>query len=289
MKLLHSSALCGVLLLASATFISAAVPAKPVKPPAKGSAEKTAPPAEAYGVYSFDKAKAEAEKKNRPLVFLVSDERTEEAAIKAATNKSYWTFWDDAVVVLLRLTTAGEWTRLPEPVQKALMSSDLGKESPKIVAFDEAVTTPLLGMKAGQLVTTDEKALDKVAKSLKAANKTKTPSTQFPPPSLQAAAPKPATPPAAPATPPATPATPAPTAPSATPPAMPAVILIKGGQVENWTNAEGRTIQATLAEVGADKVTFVMANGTRVEYELSKLSDASKKRVAELKASNSGH
>ena len=56
--------------------------------------------------------------------------------------------------------------------------------------------------------------------------------------------------------------------------------------MENWTNSEGRTIQATLAEAGADKVVFVMANGSRVEYDVAKLSDASKKRVDALKAAS---
>jgi len=298
MKLLIAPALFGALLAATSTPCFAAAAAKPVKPPAKGAAEKTAPPADAYGVFSFDKAKAEAEKKNRPLVFILSDERADDTAVKAATNKGYWTFWDDAVVVVLRPSTANEWTRLPDPVQKAMKSPDLGKESPKIIGFDESATTPLLGMKAGQVVDSKEKDLDKIAKSLKAANKTKTPSTEFPPPSLDAPPPAAPAKPAAPATaatPPA-PATPAPapgTPPAATPPATPApapaapaVILIKGAQMENWTNAEGRAIQATLAEAGADKVVFVMANGGRVEYEIAKLSDASKKRVQDLKAAS---
>jgi hypothetical protein len=271
MKLLTVSALCGALCAAAPSF---AAPAKPIKPPAKGMAEK----------------------KNRPLVFLLSDERADDAAIKTATQKSYWTFWDDAVVVVLRPSTSDQWGRLPDPVQKAMKSPDLGKNSPKIVAFDESATTPLLGMKAEQLVQADEKALDKIAKGLKAANKTKTVSTEFPPPSLDAPPPaapaKPAAPATAAKTPPA-PGTPAPapgappaTPPAATAPAAPAVILIKGAQMENWTNAEGRTIQATLAEVAADKVVFAMANGSRVEYEIAKLSDASKKRVQELKAAS---
>jgi len=69
------------------------------------------------------------------------------------------------------------------------------------------------------------------------------------------------------------------------PAAVPAVILIKDGKTEAWTNTDGKTIQATLAEVAADKVVFVI-NGSRVDYELAKLSDASKKRVAELKAAS---
>lgn len=292
MKLLLTSALTGALLLA-ATTVQAAT-AKPVKPPAKGSAEKQAPPEDAFGVFSYDKAKAEAEKKKRPLVFLVSDERADDNAVKLATNKSYWTFWDDAVVVVLRNSTAGEWSRLPDPVQKALKSPDLGKGYPKLVAFDDEATTPLLGMNSGQIVATDEKGMDKIAKALKTGSKTKTPSTDFPPPSLVAAAPapaaaKPAVPatPGAPATPAAAPSTPA--TPAAAAPAVPAVILIKGGQMENWTNTAGLTIQATLAEAGADKVVFAMPNGSRVDYDLAKLSEASKKRVAELKAASTPH
>jgi hypothetical protein len=288
MKLLISPAICGLLCFA-ATSTGAATP-PPVKPPAKGAFDKTAPPQDAYGVFSFDKAKAEADKKKRPLVFLLTEERADEAASeKAATNRSYWTFWEDAVVVVLRASTAGDWSRLPDAAQKAVKSPDLGKEYPRLVGFDQAGETPLLGMKAAQIVADDEKALDKIAKSLKSANKTKTASVEFPPPSLaEAAKPAPAAPPAAkPGAPPAAPATPAPAVPP--PAAVPAVILIKGAAPENWTNVEGRTIQATLAEAGADKVVFLMPNGGRVDYDLAKLSDASKKRVEELKAASTPH
>ncbi len=48
-------------------------------------------------------------------------------------------------------------------------------------------------------------------------------------------------------------------------------------------------MQATLAEVGADKVAFIMPNGTRLDYDLAKLSEASKKRVEALKAASTPH
>ncbi len=205
MKLLTSSALLGALCL-STMPANAATPA-PIKPPAKTAIDKTAPPQDAYGVFTFDKAKAEADKKKRPLVFLVADERADDAGVKTAINRTYWTFWDDATVVLLHSSTANEWSRLPDPVQKAAKSADLGKGIPRLFAFDEDVTTPLLGMKSDQIIGKDEKALDKIAKGLKTANKTKTVSTEYPPPSLgeEAAArrrrPKPATAPATPASP----------------------------------------------------------------------------------------
>jgi hypothetical protein len=273
MKLLLTPALFGALLW-GASSLHAATPA-PVKPPAKGAADKTNPPANAYGVYDFDKAKAEADKKKKPLVFIAYNERVEEAPVRAAVNRSYWTFWDDAVVILTRTTAADAWSRLPDPVQKSLKSPDLGKEYPKLIGFDQEATTPLLAMKAEQLLANDEKAMEKIAKNFKTASKTKTVSTEFPPPSLTEAA-KPGAP--------AAPATPAKT--ETAPAAVPAVILIKDGKPENWTNTQGQTIQATLAEAGADKVVFVMANGSRVDYELAKLSDASKKRVEELKAAS---
>lgn len=286
MKLLLTPALFGVLFLAATTVTASAAAAKPtapVKPPAKGAEEKTAPPQDSYGAYSFDKAKAEAEKKKRPIAIIISDERADDAAVKAATNKSYWTFWDDAVVVVLRASTADAWSRLPDPVQKAVRSPDLGKGYPRLVGFDEEATTPLMGMKSDQIITSDGKTMDKIAKALKAANKTKAPSTDFPPPSLaEPAKPAPATPPAAAKTETKPGATPAP----APAPAVPAVILIKDGKPESWTNTQGQAIQATLAEAGADKVVFVMANGARVDYEVAKLSDASKKRVEELKAAS---
>jgi hypothetical protein len=287
MKLLQTSALFGALLFGAVTLNAAT--AAPVKPPAKGAAEKTNPPTDAYGAYSFDKAKAEAEKKKKPIAILLTDERADDAAVKAATNKSYWTFWDDAVVVILRNSTADAWGRLPDPIQKAARTKELGTGYPRLVGFDESATTPLMGMKPEQLVTTDEKSLDKIAKSFKNANKTKAPLADFPPPSLvEPAKPAPATPPATaktetkPATPGATPAPPAP-APAT---AAPAIILIKDGKPESWTNAQGQTMQATLAEAGADKVVFVMPNGTRMDYDIAKLSDASKKRVEELKAAS---
>ncbi|MEZ0390536.1 MAG: hypothetical protein ACAI34_25880, partial [Verrucomicrobium sp.] len=97
---------------------------------------------------------------------------------------------------------------------------------------------------------------------------------------------------AAPAAAPATPAAPA--APGTTPAVAPATapaaaagsVAIKDAKPENWTNAEGNTIQATLLEVKADTVVLQLANGTKVDYALANFNDVSKKRVEELKASS---
>ncbi len=52
--------------------------------------------------------------------------------------------------------------------------------------------------------------------------------------------------------------------------------------VQAWTNAEGKTISAAVAKVGADSVTFEMPDGKQVEYPLHRLSQESRERLAKL-------
>lgn len=60
--------------------------------------------------------------------------------------------------------------------------------------------------------------------------------------------------------------------------------MIKDGKPDSWTNTQGQTIQATLLEVAADKVVFLMANGAKVDYPIANLDAASKAKVDALKA-----
>ncbi|HEY2572673.1 MAG TPA: c-type cytochrome domain-containing protein [Verrucomicrobiaceae bacterium] len=53
------------------------------------------------------------------------------------------------------------------------------------------------------------------------------------------------------------------------------------GSVMSWTNAEGVAIQAGYGGVKGQSVIFKMANGSKVEYPIKKLSPASQKLVAE--------
>jgi hypothetical protein len=123
---------------------------------------------------------------------------------------------------------------------------------------------------------------------VKKLNASKTASTDFPPPEPDAV--KPAVTPAPAATPPpavAGKAAPAPGAPAATPPAPAPVgpVVIKDAKLENWTNAEGKPLSASLVEVNGDDIVFLIG-GNKVPYSLSKLSAESQKRVEELKAAS---
>lgn len=221
---------------------------------------------EAFGVFSFEDAKKQSEKKKNPLVFLLINERSEEPKVEETAKLTYWGLEKDNVVVVLRPNTAGEWKRrLPEALPAAINSAEMGKEYPRLVAMDQSGSVVLTSVPAGKLIDGGEDYIKGLNKELKELNKN--------PPKASASAP-------------ATPTTPA--TPGAAPtPAAAAVVAIAGGSVEGWTNTEGRTIQATLIAVHADKVTFQMPNGAKVDYPLANLNDASKKRVDELKAASS--
>ena len=51
---------------------------------------------------------------------------------------------------------------------------------------------------------------------------------------------------------------------------------------QTWTNAEGKTLKAAVKKADDENVSFVMPNGTVVKYPLSKLSEESRKKIAEL-------
>ncbi len=267
----------------------AAAAKAPVKPPAAGKAASTKVPDDAYGVYSMDDAVAEAAKKKKPLTYIVTDQRPDEPAVVQGTNKAYWMLRDDSVVVVLRNSTAAEWPkRLPEEAVKYLRAPDLGKEYPRLVVMNEDSTVALAGMDAGKIIELEEKELDKFGKEIKKLNVSKEPSADHPPPDLAAAKPAATSPGTTvkvaekPGAPPGTPAKPG-AAPAAAAPAGP--VAIKNPQSEAWTNAEGKAIQAALIEVNGDAIVFEMG-GNKVPYDLSKLSEASKKRVGELKAAS---
>lgn len=255
---------------------------------------KTAIPANSYGVFSYEDAAKEASKKKKALAFMVTDERADDPAVKTAGVKLFWALADDSIVTVLRASTAAEWKRLPENVAALLKSPDLGKDYPKLLVTTEDASVLLAGMNSSTIIDLDAKALDKFGKELKKCNAARTPSEDHPPPNPAGAA-KPAvaaTPPGTtvkpagkPDAPPGTPAKPdagAPPAP-ATAPAGP--VAIKNAQPEAWTNSEGKEIQAALVEVNGEAIVFEMG-GSKVPYDLSKLSEASKKRVAELVAAS---
>jgi len=255
---------------------------------------KTAIPANSYGVFSYEDAAKEAAKKKKALAFMITDERADDPAVKSAGVKLFWALADDAIVTVLRASTAGEWKRLPENVAAVLNSPDLGKGFPKLLIANEDASVLLAGMNSSTIIDLDAKALDKFGKELKKINTARTPSEDYPPPNPAAAAKpavaatppgttvKPAEKPDAPAGTPAKPGAAAPPAPAAAP-AGP--VAIKNAQTEPWTNSEGKEIQAALVEVNGEAIVFEMG-GNKVPYELSKLSEASKKRVAELLAAS---
>lgn len=232
-------------------------------------------PKEAFGVFTFDDAKKQSEKKKDPLVFLLVNERTEEAKVEETAKISYWGLEKDNTIVVLRPNTAGEWKRrLPEALPAAINNKDLGKEYPRLVAMDSTGSVVLTSVAATKLIDGGEDYVKSLNKEIKELAKN--------PPKPTAAAPTPA-PGATPA--PATPV-PAPGAAPATAPAATGNVAITGAVAEGWTSSDGRTIQATLLEVGADKVVLQLANGSKVDVPLAKLNDASKKRAEELKAAS---
>lgn len=221
-----------------------------------------------YGIYSFEDAKKEALKKKQPIAFIVQDDKTEEGAEKTAVLRAYWGMEKNATMVLITSRLMGEAKgRLGDAVHAALTSAEAGKTLPRMIVMDQNATVALGTMTKDQLIAAEEKALKAYSKEMDEANKN---------PAKAAAA----TPPAAPAATPAAPgAAPAPAAPAA-----PGSVVIKDGKPDSWTNTQGVTIQATLLEVAADKVVFLMANGTKVDYPLVNLDAASKAKVDALKA-----
>lgn len=53
---------------------------------------------------------------------------------------------------------------------------------------------------------------------------------------------------------------------------------------QEWTNASGQTITAAVQKVDKGKVFFIMANGSTVPYEVSKLSPETISKLKELVA-----
>lgn len=225
-------------------------------------------PKEAFGVYSFEDAQKQSAKKKDPIVFLLVNERTEDAKVEAAGKITYWGLEKDNTVVVLRPSSAGEWARrLPAALPAAINAKDLGKEYPRVVAMDHSGSVVLTSVPAAKLIDGGEDAVKALNKEIK---------------ELAKNPPKPT------ATPPAAAPGSAPTPPAATPPAGAAgSVAIQGASVEGWTSSDGRTIQATLLEVATDKVVLQLANGNKVDVPLTKLNDASQKRAAELKAASS--
>ncbi|CAN5817054.1 hypothetical protein BH11VER1_BH11VER1_33180 [soil metagenome] len=224
-----------------------------------------------FGVYSFEDAKKEALKKKQPIAFIVQDDKTEEAAEKTAVQKAYWGMEKNATMVLITSRLMGEAkTRLGEAVYAALNSELAGKTMPRMVVMDQNVTVTLGTMTKDQLIAGDEKSFKAYSKEMDEANKNP----------AKAAAATPAATPAAPGTTPAT----APAAPAAPAPAAAGSVAIKDGKPDAWTNTQGKTIQATLLEVAADKVVFLMANGTKIDYPIVNLDAPSKAKVDALKA-----
>ncbi len=223
-----------------------------------------------YGVYSFEDAKKEALKKKQPIAFIVQDEKTEEAAEKTAVLRAYWGMEKNATMVMITSRLMGEAkARLGDTVHAALNSAEAGKTLPRMIVMDQNATVALGVMTKDQLIVAEEKSLKAYSKEMDEANKN---------PAKAAAATPPAAPAATPAAPGAAPA-PAPAAPAAT-----GSVVIKDGKPDSWTNTQGVTIQATLLEVAADKVVFLMANGTKVDYPVVNLDAASKAKVDALKA-----
>lgn len=223
-----------------------------------------------YGVYSYEDAKKEALKKKQPMAFLVYDMegRELELAEKEASVRAFWAMEKYCTVVIVSSRLVAETkTRASDVVYAALTSNEAGKTLPRLIVMDQNATVVLGIMTKDQIIAIEEKAFKAFSKQMDEANKD---------PSKAAA----------PAAAPATPEKPAGTTPSTAPaaaPAAPGVVVIKDAKPEGWTNTAGKTIQATLLEIAADKVVFLMANGTKIDYPIANLDAASKARLEALK------
>ena len=172
-------------LLAFGAFYASGIAAPPKAGPKTGDYKglpKTAIPANSYGVYSYEDAAKEAAKKKKALAFMITDERADDPAVKSAGIKLFWAIEDEAIVTVLRNSTAAEWKRLPPNVIEVLNSPDLGKEYPKLVVANDDASILLAGMNSSTIIGMDAKALDKFGKELKKINPTKSPSADYPPP-----------------------------------------------------------------------------------------------------------
>ncbi len=241
-----------------------------------------------WGVYSFEDAKKEATKKKQMVAFLVTDDRAEEASVKNAALTAFWGLDKEATMVVLPASTAGVWKeRLPAPVYPALTDKATAKEFPRVVVMDHALTAVIGSLPAPQIIDGGEKAVKEFAKQMKDINKDPakvTAAAAATPAAPTAPAPAPAATPPKPGAPPAAPGATPPVA--TTPPAAAAgPVTIKDAKAENWTNAQGRTIQATLVEVNGDSATLLV-NGNKVAISVATLSPESQKRVEELKAAS---
>ncbi|QIE99962.1 hypothetical protein [Roseimicrobium sp. ORNL1] len=227
-----------------------------------------------WGIYSYTEAKEEAGKKKRPIAVIYQDERAEEASEKAAVLKTFWGVQKDASVLLVASRLAPEAkTRIPE-AYTALVSAEAGKSLPRLVVMSQDGTIPLGIMTTEQIMASDEKGFKEFIKKMDEANKNPSASKlALTTPGAKPAAPAPAAPAATPGAAPTTPGAPA-------APAGP--VAIKDPKPESWTSAEGKAVQMTLVSVNGSEATFQMANGKTVPLDVSKLSDASKKRVEEL-------
>jgi hypothetical protein len=225
-----------------------------------------------YGVYTFADAKAEAAKRKRPLAMIVQNDRTEEAAEKNAILKAFWGMEKDAIMVMVtsRLMVEAK-TRFTAESLEALNSAEAGKPLPRLVVMSSDATVPLGVMSAEQIMAADEKAFKEFGKKMEDANKNPSGSKI----TLTPAGAKPAAP-----------ATPAATTPGAAPAAPAGPVAIKDPKPESWTNAEGKAVQMTLVSVNGTEATFQLAPGKTIPLDISKLSDASKKRVEELVAAS---
>lgn len=232
-----------------------------------------------WGVYSFEDAKKEAAKKKRPIAFVVQEEGTEvEASVKEATLRGFWGMAKDCTMVLLSNRLLGEAKiRTTATAYAAITSAAMGKSYPRLVVTDSTGEKLLGQMTSSELIAADEKVMKTFSRQMEDYNKD--------PSKVPATAAAPAVP-GAPATAPGAPAAPAPTAAGAAPAAAAGPITIKDAKPENWTNAQGRTIQATLIEANGDQLTLLLANGTKVPIAQSTLAPVSQKRADELKAAS---
>jgi hypothetical protein len=225
-----------------------------------------------YGVFSMPEALEEAAKKKRPIVLILQDTREEEAAPKEAALKAFWGLQKDATMVVVSSTHVNvEKKRIGMPAYEALTSTEAGKKMPRLVVMNQDATIPLGVMDMEKIMATDEKAFKEFGKQMEEANKNPSGAKITLTPAGGA---KPAAPATAAATTPGAPAAPA------------GPVAIKDPKPESWTNAEGRAVQMTLVSVDGTAAKFKLADGREIPLDVSKLSDASKKRVEELVAAS---
>lgn len=241
-----------------------------------------------WGIYSFEDAKKEAAKKKRPIAFVVQEEGMEvEASVKEAVLRGYWGVAKDCTMVLLSNRLLGEGkTRISAAAYTGITSPAMGKAYPRLVITDSTGEKLLGQMTSTELIAADEKIMKTFSRQMEDYNKdpSKVPATAAAP--AAPAAPGAPAAPAAPAATPGAPASPAPAATGAAPAVAAGPVAIKDAKPENWTNAQGRTIQATLLEVSGDQAKLLLANGQKVDIGVATLSPASQKRIEELKAAS---